>query len=140
MKKVIIYDDDELSLKQYKIDNSIDTDNYDCILINKNDENIKYKVDFGLDLILLEKDSIIELDPTTMKKIYKYNKTLENEKLEKAIKRLDREKKKKKKQLTKIETAVQYFINNIEDFSNSSFDKFEYYCYDKYSNDYDYYD
>jgi hypothetical protein len=107
MKKVIIYDDDELSLKQYKIDNSIDTDNYDCILINKNDENIKYKVDFGLDLILLEKDSIIELDPTTMKKIYKYNKTLENEKLEKAIKRLDREKKKKKKQLTKIETAVQ---------------------------------
>lgn len=142
MKKVIIYDDDELSLKQYEIDNSIDTNNYDCFIINKKDENIKYKVDYSMDLILLEKNSLIELDPTTMEKIYRHNKNTENEKLEKAIKRLEIEKNKKKKQLTKIKEAVDYVINNIDEFSNSKYDSFEDYCYDKYSDDFDkdYYD
>lgn len=139
MKTVIVYDDDSLKLKQYQIDNSIDTKNYNCLLINKKDENIQYNVDYGLDLLLLEKDRKIELDPTTMEIIYRHNKELDDKQLSNNIKNKEAKIKKLEDNLEKLLSCVNFYKDNITKFIDSSENSFldyikeEYNLYEDYS-------
>lgn len=125
MKTVIVYDDETLTLSHYKVDNSIDTKNYDCIITNKKEKSIQYNVDYGLDLILLSKDRKIELDPTTMQKIYNHNQKINKDKEQVAIA-------KEMNKLTKIKKAIEFFEENIDSFSKSDYDTFDEYVSDKY--------
>lgn len=141
MKTVIVFDDDELSTNIYKVDNSIDMKNYDCIITNKNNEGLQLRVDQMFDLTLLNKDKI-DLDPTTMEKIKRYNIEVDKNSYEKQIKTLKTQYTKQLKKLDKLKAAIKYFESNVMSFvdsNNYDADEFEEYVYDKYDK-YDDYD
>lgn len=134
MKTVIVFDDDSLSTDVYKVDNSLDTKNYDCVLTSKKDESVQFKIDFGLDLILLHNKKI-ELDPTTMEKIKRYNLDSDGDKYTKQIKELKTQYSEQLKKLDKLKRAINYFESNVISFlDNDTYDMdgFEEYVYDKY--------
>lgn len=141
MKTVIVFDDDELSTNIYKINNSVDMKNYDCIITNKHDNSVQFKVDEKFDLTLLNKDRI-DLDPTTMEKIKRYNFEFDNNDYEKKIKNLKTQYAKQLKKLDKLKAAIKYFESNVISFvdsNNYDEDDFEKYIYNKYDK-YDDYD
>ena len=141
MKTVIVFDDDELSTNIYKVNNSVDMKNYDCIITNKHDNSVQFKVDEKFDLTLLNKDRI-DLDPTTMEKIKRYNLEYDKHDYEKEIKNLKTQYAKQLKKLDKLKAAIEYFESNVISFvdsNNYDTDEFEEYIYDKYDK-YDDYD
>ncbi len=141
MKTVIVFDDDALSTNIYKVDNSVDMKNYDCIITNKHDNSVQFKVDEKFDLTLLNKDKI-DLDPTTMEKIKRYNLEYDKYDYEKEIKTLETQYAKQLKKLDKLKAAINYFESNVISFvdsNNYDTDEFEEYIYDKYDK-YDDYD
>lgn len=97
-----------------------------------------YEVDF-------EVGSKVELDPTMMRRIAKYNseKDIEilqkkKEKLQEEIKQLEENKEKQTKRLQSVKDFLAEFFgttyNSIDDFIES---KKDYYDYDDYDDDYD---
>lgn len=142
MKTVIVFDEDALSTNIYKVDNSVDMKNYDCVITNKHDNSVQFKVDEKFDLTLLNKDRI-DLDPTTMEKIKRYNFEFDKNDYEKQIKILKTQYTKQLKKLDKLKAAIEYFELNVISFIDNdkyNTDEFDEYIYDKYSDKYDNYD
>lgn len=87
----------------------------------------------------------IKLDPTTMKKIAKYNAEMEVKELEKQKTQLNSEISKLKTDLDKIKNKIDNLKNFAEKFIESEIDNIEDYIDveyndDKYIDSYDYYD
>lgn len=139
-KTCIIYDDLSLDLKIYKVGNSLDTKDYDVILKHKKNENVEFKVDYGLELFL-EKDRKIELDPTTMEKIYRHNRELDDELLSKSIKKKNDILKKLENKINKLQNVLDFYKDNINKYLDSNEKEFIEYIKDEHNlyEDYDYY-
>lgn len=144
-KRVIIYDDEDLSLEDFGISNiDYHSNPNPSVIENTLIGDIKRKyidgmIDCQIILSLSNSTKKIELDPTTMKKIAKYNKEEDIKELDIKSKKIKNDIKTLNKKVDKLEKMIPELKDLTKDYIDKDYTDFNEYLSDKYEKDY-YYD